>query len=170
MLDRFGPKRVMIFGVIVTGFGFILMSQMQTLWHFYASVLLLALGMSFGTFIVFVATVGNWFVRRRARAFSTLMTFSAVGAVVLPLLVWIIDSYGWRPALFGVGVGFWIIGIPVAFMMRRRPEDYGQLPDGDSELRVADGNGGTRRPGARNLDRRARSGSAYEPSGRSPSP
>ena len=146
MLDRFGPKRVMIFGVIVTGFGFILMSQMQTLWHFYASVLLLALGMSFGTFIVFVATVGNWFVRRRAKAFSTLMTFSAVGAVVLPLLVWIIDTYTWRPALFGIGVGFWIIGIPVAFMMRRRPEDYGQLPDGDSELRVADGTGGTRRP------------------------
>ena len=146
MLDRFGPKRVMIFGVIVTGFGFILMSQMQTLWHFYGAVLLLALGMSFGTFIVFVATVGNWFVRRRARAFSTLMTFSAVGAVVLPLLVWIIDTYTWRPALFGVGVGFWIIGIPVAFMMRRRPEDYGQLPDGDSELRVADGTGGTRRP------------------------
>ena len=146
MLDRFGPKRVMIFGVIVTGFGFILMSQMQTIWHFYGAVLLLALGMSFGTFIVFVATVGNWFVRRRAKAFSILMTFSAVGAVVLPLLVWIIDSYGWRPALFGVGVGFWIIGIPVALIMRRRPEDYGQLPDGDGELRVADGTGGMRRP------------------------
>ena len=146
MLDRFGPKRVMIFGVIVTGFGFILMSQMQTIWHFYGAVLLLALGMSFGTFIVFVATVGNWFVRRRAKAFSILMTFSAVGAVVLPLLVWIIDSYGWRPALFGVGVGFWIIGIPVSLMMRRRPEDYGQLPDGDADLRVAGGNGGIRRP------------------------
>ena len=46
----------------------------------------------------------------------------------------------------GIGVGFWIIGIPVALMMRRRPEDYGQLPDGDAELRVADANGGTRRP------------------------
>ena len=140
-LDRFGPKAVMIFGVIVTGFGFIVMSLMQNLWHFYASVLLLALGMSFGTFIVFVATVGNWFVRKRARAFSTLMAFSAVGAVVLPLLVWSIDQYGWRPVLFGVGVGFWIIGIPVALIMRRRPEDYGLLPDGDAEFRTRDANG-----------------------------
>ena len=144
MLDRFGPKRVMIFGIVVTGFGFIGMSMMQTLWHFYAAVLLLALGMSFGTFIVFVATVGNWFVRRRARAFSTLMTFSAVGAVVLPLLVWSIDAYGWRPILFATGVGFWIIGLPVALMMRRRPEDYGQVPDGDSELHVRDQDGRTR--------------------------
>ena len=144
MLDRFGPKRVMIFGIVVTGFGFIGMSMMQTLWHFYAAVLLLALGMSFGTFIVFVATVGNWFVRRRARAFSTLMTFSAVGAVVLPLLVWSIDTYGWRPILFATGVGFWIIGFPVALMMRRRPEDYGQVPDGDAELHVRDQDGRTR--------------------------
>ena len=146
MLDRFGPKRVMIFGIVLTGFGFIFMSQMQTLWHFYASVLLLALGMSFGTFIVFVATVGNWFVRKRARAFSALMTFSAVGAFVLPLLVWVIGAYGWRPTLFGIGVGFWVIGIPVALMIRSRPEDYGQLPDGDAEKGVEDGNGGIRRP------------------------
>ncbi len=143
-LDRFGPKVVMIFGVIVTGFGFIAMSLMQNLWHFYASVLLLALGMSFGTFIVFVATVGNWFVRRRARAFAVLMTFSAVGAIALPPLVWLIDTYGWRPILFGVGVGFWIIGIPVALMMRRRPEDFGQLPDGEADLRGIDENGQSR--------------------------
>ena len=143
-LDRYGPKRVMIFGVVVTGFGFIVMSMMQTLWHFYASVLLLALGMSFGTFIVFVATVGNWFVRQRARAFSVLMTFSAVGAIALPLLVWSIDQFGWRPILFAVGVGFWIIGVPVTLLMRRRPEDYGLLPDGDAELTTQ--GGATARP------------------------
>ena len=129
-LDRYGPKRVMIFGIIVTGLGFIAMSLMQTLWHFYAAVLLLALGMSFGTYIVFVATVGNWFVRQRARAFSMLMTFSAVGAFVLPLLVWGIEVFGWRQILLAIGVGFWIIGIPIALAMRRRPEDYGLLPDG----------------------------------------
>ncbi len=146
-LDRFGPRKVMMFGIVVTGFGFIVMSFMQTLWHFYASVLLLALGMSFGTFIVFVATVGNWFVRQRARAFSVLMTFSAVGAIALPLLVWAINEFTWRPVIFAVGIGFWIVGIPVALMMRRRPEDYGLLPDGDSLTRTSDGTGsGARQP------------------------
>lgn len=130
MLNRYGPKRVMLFGTAVTGAGFIMMSEMNSLWQFYLSVLLLALGMSFGTFIVFVATVGNWFVRLRARALSTLMTFSALGAFALPLLVWAINVWGWRPVLFGIGVGFWILGAPIALLMRRRPEDYGMVPDG----------------------------------------
>lgn len=132
MIDKFGPKRVMLFGIIVTGFGFITMGLMNSLWQFYLSVMLLALGMSFGTFIVFVATVGNWFVRLRARALATLMTFSAVGALALPALVWIIDTYGWRETLIGVGIGFWILGAPLALLMRRRPEDYGLRPDGDA--------------------------------------
>ncbi len=134
MLDRFGPKRVMFFGIAVTGAGFVMMSQMQTLWHFYAAILLLSLGMSFGTFIVFVATVGNWFVRRRAKALSMLMTFSAVGAFVLPLIVWLIEVFGWRAVLLWIGVGFWVFGLPVALMMRRRPEDYGMLPDGEADV------------------------------------
>ena len=132
MIDRFGPKRVMLFGIIVTGCGFITMGMMNSLWQFYLSVMLLALGMSFGTFIVFVATVGNWFVRLRARALATLMTFSAVGALALPALVWVIDAYGWRATLIGVGIGFWILGAPLAMLMRSRPEDYGMRPDGDA--------------------------------------
>ena len=150
MLDRYGPKRVMIFGIIVTGIGFIVMSLMQSLWHFYAAVLLLALGMSFGTYIVFVATVGNWFVRQRARAFSWLMTFSAVGAFLLPLLVWTIEEFGWRQVIFAIGVGFWIIGIPVALLMRRRPEDYGLLPDGGAAAGTS-GPGGSRLRGPREV-------------------
>ena len=140
-LDRYGPKRVMLFGVVVTGCGFITMGLMNSLWQFYLSVMLLALGMSFGTFIVFVATVGNWFVRMRARALATLMTFSAVGALALPALVWVIDAFGWRATLIGVGIGFWILGFPLALLMRRRPEDYGMLPDGD--VSVADTSGGS---------------------------
>lgn len=131
-LDRYGPKRVMLFGVFVTGCGFITMGMMNSLWQFYLSVMLLALGMSFGTFIVFVATVGNWFIRMRARALATLMTFSAVGALALPALVWIIDAYGWRATLIGVGIGFWVLGAPLTLLMRRRPEDYGLQPDGDT--------------------------------------
>ena len=140
-LDRYGPKRVMLFGVVVTGCGFITMGLMNSLWQFYLSVMLLALGMSFGTFIVFVATVGNWFVRMRARALATLMTFSAVGALALPALVWVIDAFGWRATLIGVGIGFWVLGFPLALLMRRRPEDYGMLPDGD--VAVADASGGS---------------------------
>lgn len=130
LLDRFGPRWLMAFGVTVTGLGFVVMSLVNSLWQFYAAMALLTIGMSFGTFIVLVATVGNWFIRKRGRALAILMSCSAIGGFTLPLLVSSIDHFGWRHVLFAVGVGFWIIGYPVMFAMRRRPEDYGQVPDG----------------------------------------
>jgi len=131
LLDKYGPRKAMAFGVLVTGGGFIYMSQMQSLWQFYVAIALLTLGMSFGTFIVFVVTVANWFVRKRARALATLMSFSAIGGLTLPLLVMSIDEFGWRDMLMATGIGFWIIGFPATLVMRKRPEDHGMLPDGD---------------------------------------
>jgi sugar phosphate permease len=131
LLDKYGPRKAMAFGVFVTGGGFIYMSQMQSLWQFYVAIALLTLGMSFGTFIVFVVTVANWFVRKRARALATLMSFSAIGGLTLPLLVMSIDEFGWRHMLMATGIGFWIIGFPATLVIRKRPEDHGLLPDGD---------------------------------------
>jgi MFS family permease len=140
LLDKYGPRKVMAFGVFVTGGGFMFMSQMQTLWHFYVAISLLTLGMSFGTFIVFVVTVANWFVRKRARALATLMSFSAVGGLTLPILVASIEQFGWREMLMATGIGFWIIGFPATLVMKKRPEDHGMLPDGDV-LDADDGSG-----------------------------
>ncbi len=133
LLDKYGPRKAMAFGVFVTGGGFIFMSQMQELWHFYVAIGLLTLGMSFGTFIVFVVTVANWFVRKRARALATLMSFSAVGGLTLPILVASIEAFGWREMLMATGIGFWIIGFPATLVMRKRPEDHGMVPDGAVE-------------------------------------
>ncbi|HIF71745.1 MAG TPA: MFS transporter [Dehalococcoidia bacterium] len=145
LLDKYGPRKAMAFGVFVTGGGFIFMSQMQTLWHFYIAISLLTLGMSFGTFIVFVVTVANWFVRKRARALATLMSFSAIGGLTLPLLVASIEQFGWREMLMATGIGFWIIGFPATLVMRKRPEDHGMLPDGD----VVDGDDSSGKQGGR---------------------
>lgn len=132
LLDRYGPRWLMAFGVLVTGLGFILLSLVNSLWQFYAAMAFLTVGMSFGTFIVLVATVGNWFIRKRGTALAVLMSCSAVGGFALPILVRSIEAFGWRHVLFAVGIGFWIVGFPAMLAMRRRPEDYGQLPDGDS--------------------------------------
>ena len=134
LLDKYGPRKAMAFGVLLTGSGFIFMSQMQSLWQFYVAIGLLTLGMSFGTFIVFVVTVANWFVRKRARALATLMSFSAVGGLTLPILVTSIDTFGWREVLMACGIGFWLIGFPATLVMRKRPEDHGMLPDGCVEV------------------------------------
>ena len=146
-VDRFGPRPVLAFGAFVTGCGFMLMSFTQELWHFYAAMLVLGIGLSFGEFIVFVATIVNWFVRHRSRALAAFMTFSATGAIALPLLVWTIDSFGWRPVVFCVGVGFWVVAVPALFVLRRRPEDYGMRSDGDVEVVATEHSRSLRRGG-----------------------
>ncbi|MCH8222686.1 MAG: MFS transporter [Chloroflexi bacterium] len=130
VIDRFGPRRVMSFGIFVTGVSIILMSQMNSLWQFYLAMSLLTVGMSFGTFIVLVTTVGNWFIQKRSRALAILMACTGIGGFTVPVLVGAIDVWGWRDVMFGVGVGFWVVGFPAMLFMRTRPEDYGQLPDG----------------------------------------
>ncbi|MBI4220530.1 MAG: MFS transporter [Chloroflexi bacterium] len=139
LLDKFGPRSLMAFGVAVTGLGFVVMSLVHSLWQFYAAMALLTIGMSFGTFIVLVATVGNWFIRKRGRALAILMSCSAIGGFTLPILVGAIDNFGWRHVLLAVGVGFWLIGFPAMLTMRRRPEDYGLKPDGTAQAPRAAG-------------------------------
>ena len=141
ILDKYGPRKAMAFGVLLTGGGFVYMSQMQSLWQFYIAIVLLTLGMSFGTFIVFVVTVANWFVRKRARALATLMSFSAIGGLTLPILVASIDTFGWREVMLACGIGFWLIGFPATLVMRKRPEDYGMVPDGGPDESLVNGKG-----------------------------
>ena len=139
ILDKYGPRKAMAFGILLTGGGFVYMSQMQSLWQFYIAIGLLTLGMSFGTFIVFVVTVANWFVRKRARALATLMSFSAIGGLTLPILVASIDTFGWREVMMACGIGFWLIGFPATLVMRKRPEDYGMVPDGGPDESLVNG-------------------------------
>jgi len=55
--------------------------------------------------------------------------FGASGLLV-PIIVWLIDAFGWRPAVVILGVGMWIIGIPLSLVIRNGPEEMGFLPDG----------------------------------------
>ena len=129
-IDKFGPRQVMLFGIVILGVGFILLSRVQNLWQFYLAFLIITLGLSFGTFMVVTTCIANWFVEKRTRALAIAMTGTGIGGMLVPLLIVVINTTGWRTALLIVGLGFFATGIPAALIMRRRPEDYGLLPDG----------------------------------------
>ncbi len=76
------------------------------------------------------ATIIKWFKKNVGKAIAILSLSTGLGGSLMPVLVKMIDNYGWRNALVMLSIGIGVIGIPISFVFRSRPEDYGLLPDG----------------------------------------
>ncbi len=130
VVDRFGPQGMIRIGIVTFGIGFILLSQIDSLAGFYGAFILIALGSSLcGFFPVNVAII-LWFEKFRARALSALSLGLALGGIIMPLVAWWMQSFGWRATAFASGVVVIVVGWPLAQVFRRRPEDYGLTVDG----------------------------------------
>jgi sugar phosphate permease len=106
------------------------LSFIDSLLEFYAAFIVIALGSSMcGFFPINVALI-NWFERWRARALSALSLGLAVGGISVPIVGWSLVHFGWRATAFGSGAFAIAVGLPLALVMRRRPEDYGETVDG----------------------------------------
>ncbi len=134
LVDRFGPRRLVFCGTLITGFGLIFLSQTNSLIMFYGAFVLLALGMSACSSTVLVTAVVNWFKRNIGRALGIMVCGFGAGGIVIPLIVWLIDLYQWRTTLIILGLGMWLFGIPLSFLVRHKPEQYGYLPDGETSV------------------------------------
>lgn len=131
LVDRFGSRTLIFLGTIVVGLGLILLSRTQSLAMFYGSFLLIAFGAGGCTLVVTMAVVANWFRRKVGIALGVMASGVGVSGLIVPLIVYLIDVYGWRVTLAVLGAGMWILGIPLSFVIRDRPEKYGYLPDGE---------------------------------------
>jgi MFS family permease len=130
LMDRIGPRAVMRVGFVIFGTGFMLLSQVHSLTAYYAVFLVLALGFAMSAFFPLTVALVNWFERRRSRVLSTMSLGFAVGGLLVPFVAYSLEHLGWRNTAFASGVIMWVVGIPLASVMRRRPEDYGEVVDG----------------------------------------
>ena len=130
-VDRVGPRRLMIVGIPLMGLGYIAMSRIDGLLaFFFVYVFMIAVGSSLGISTPLTAAVANWFNKRRGLAFGIMWSGVGIGGLFVPALGWLVESYDWRNAALIVGVFVAAIGLPIAAVMRHRPEQYGYYPDG----------------------------------------
>ncbi len=137
LVDRVGPRKLMLFGWGMVGLGFLFMSQVDSLWSFYGSFLIMATGLSFAVFIVIFATIANWFDKKRSRAMTLVVTGFGASGILVPLVAMAVNQFGWRETLALVGIGLWVICLPLSSLMRHKPSQYGYLPDGESPAPVS---------------------------------
>jgi len=134
MMDRFGPRAVMLLGTWLMGLGFLVAPVTSQVWHLYLSIGVLVGGgsvcLGYSGQSLFLP---NWFARRRGLAIG--LAFSGVGLGSVTLLPWVqamILGAGWRDACWTLGLLILIVLTPINLLLRKRPEDMGLRPDGDA--------------------------------------
>src|SRR5262245_11999691 len=136
LIDRYGGKWLMAVGGVVSGIGFLLLGQARDFWQFLIfRWLLVSPGDSLMGQMVVNVSISRWFVRMRGRALALAGMGHGMAKVAMPLLAAsLILHTGWRGAwaVFGLVTLAFVVG-PALLFMRRRPEDMGLLPDGQSQ-------------------------------------
>ena len=141
LLHRYGPKPIMLAAVLLMGFGYLLLSQVNS----YVTFLIVYLGVislahAGGFMHAPMVLINTWFIRHRARAITiSSAAFGMGGVLVAPVLSVIVQTWGWRWGAAIGGVLFLAIGIPLSLLIRRSPESMGLLPDGDEPAKPAPG-------------------------------
>ena len=136
LTDRVGTRRLVFFGLLIMGGGFLVFGQVNHLWVFYVAFLVMALGQGLSGWLPITTMLNNWFVRRRSSAMGWSNSVSRLGALLLiPLLAWSIDPdhgyLGWSLTASILGIFFLAIAFPISRFIHNRPEDLGLHPDGD---------------------------------------
>ncbi len=131
MVDRLGARPVALIGISVMGLGFFLLSQTNSLAVFYITYLVLALGASLCGSVLPMTNIANWFIRKRGRAFGFFTAGAGMSGLLVPVVTWLLGVYHWRTVLIMIGGGTWLVGLPLALVLRHRPEKYGLHPDGE---------------------------------------
>jgi MFS family permease len=140
MIDRFGPRRIMQIGVVMMAGGFMLFATTDNLTEFFGFYFLMSLGASLGGFLSVTTALVNWFQRHRSRALAISQTGFAIGGAMTPVLVYFMESQGWRATAFVSGIIILVVGMPLTLLVRHRPADHGDFPDGiDPASQVDDG-------------------------------
>ena len=120
LVDRFGSRLLLLTGSIVVGAGLILLGKVQSLAMFYVAIMLVSFGAGGCTSVVTMTAVANWFHKNIGMALGVMASGYGASGLMVPVVVWLIDSYGWRTTVVILGLGMWIIGIPLALSISEK--------------------------------------------------
>jgi MFS family permease len=136
LVDRLGPRRVMLGGACLLGAACALSSRIGSLWSLYALVgVLAAAGVCAVSWVPTGALIARWFTERRSSMMG--IAFSGMGAGVLvvgPLAQWLIAGHGWRVAYLLLGVGTLTILLPLIWLGVREAPGPAPGPRGEATV------------------------------------
>ena len=123
VIDRFGPRRLMLAGILMAGVALIGLSAMSALWMFYTFYLFNALGYVCGGPLPNQVLLSRWFDKSRGKAMGFAYLGIGIGGAVVPLLSnWLTQHFGWQGALRTLGILIIVIALPMAYFIKESPQ------------------------------------------------
>ena len=161
LTDKLGGRKMVLFGFVILGFGFLIFWQIDAgfwpvapLYMFYLAYLVMAAGQGMGSWVPMMTTINNWFSRRMASAMGWANFMSRGGAlIVIPLIDLGINgsvgvpftdqtlnigrAIGWENCALILAIVILAVAFPLSYLIRNRPEDMGLLAEGTAPAQQA---------------------------------
>src|SRR6187401_3398606 len=129
IVDRFGPRRLMMAGIVMAGGALIGLAHMSALWMFYLFYIFNALGYVCGGPLPNQVLLSRWFDKDRGKAMGFAYLGIGIGGyLVLKLSPQLVGAFEWRGALQVLGILIIVLALPMAFFVRDEPETTAARP------------------------------------------
>ena len=122
LADRFGTRAIAGIAAVGMGAAYLLQSGQSTLTEYYlAHILFGATGLAVVSGPMLIG-IGFWFGRNKGLAIGIVACGGGAGQALMPIVNhWLIETQGWRDALFYLGLMYFALGVPLALMVRDAP-------------------------------------------------
>lgn len=118
LIDRVGAQRMLFVGVIICSLGFLCLSLVDSLPMLYAVIILgIVLGSSLGYNMPISVLIAKVFRERRSLAFGIFRMGPGISGPLVPVVGWMIASWGWRSAAVISALIVFTVGLPIAFLI-----------------------------------------------------
>jgi MFS family permease len=130
LLDRYGPKKLILGTGILTAISLITTSRTSAPWQLYLTYSLLLAAGTGAVYSVLMTTAQRWFVKNRGMAVGVVGTGVGIGTLVMnPLAAFLISSFDWRFTYLMIGIVLGAILVGLSFPLKKAPSDSSLAPD-----------------------------------------
>jgi sugar phosphate permease len=123
VIDRFGPRRVMLAGVMMGGIALIGLSRVTSLWQYYFFYLFNAMGYMCGGPLPNQVLISRWFSSTRGKAMGIAYLGIGIGGMLVPQIAKRLNiAFGWHDAMMLLGIIMILIAFPMVWFVKDNPE------------------------------------------------